>query len=148
MELKEIEALLHLFERSSLTEMVIEESGMRLTFKRQEVSPQVLPPEVAPVAPPKRGEAKGGIGESQKDRLVVRSPCVGMFSCRPKPDSDPFVKAGDQVQAGDTVAVVDAMKVLTEVKAAEAGIVKQILVEDGQPVEYGQELMIIAPLSS
>ena len=146
MELKEVEALLHLFERSSLTEMVIEGSGMRLTFKRRESSPQEATPKG--VAEREVGEAKEKIEASPRDMLVVRSPCVGTFSCRPKPDSDPFVRIGGRVNEGDTLAVVEAMKVLTEVKAAEGGIVEQILVEDGQPVEYGQELMVIDPLSS
>lgn len=138
MEIEEIETLLRLFERSSLTEMVVERDELRLIFRRQEglasgetIEPGVVAEEIGP--------AKG---------LIVRSPVVGTFYRRPSPDSEPFVKVGDRVHEGDTLAVVEAMKVLTEVKAAEEGIVEQILVEDGQPVEYGQELMVIKPLSS
>jgi len=144
-KLEEIEALLHLFERSSLTEMVIEGSGMRLTFKRQDSSPKDALPKEVPS--PKLDPGKGEIEEAKKGSRV-RSPCVGTFSCRPQPDSAPFVREGDEVKAGDTVAVVSAMKVLTEVKAAEAGVVTQILVKDGQLVEYGQELLVIAPRAS
>jgi len=139
MELEEIEALLRLFERSSLTEMVVERDELRLIFRRQGglASGETIEP--ARVAGEEIGPASG---------LVVRSPVVGTFYRCPSPDSEPFVKVGDRVHEGETLAVVEAMKVLTEVKAAEEGIVEQILVEDGQPVEYGQELMIIKPLSS
>ncbi|MFQ6090043.1 MAG: acetyl-CoA carboxylase biotin carboxyl carrier protein [Candidatus Bipolaricaulia bacterium] len=139
MEIEEIEALLRLFERSSLTEMVVERDELRLIFRRQGglASGETIEP--ARVEGEEIGPARG---------LVVRSPVVGTFYRCPNPDSEPFVKVGDRVHEGDTLAVVEAMKVLTEVKAAEEGIVEQILVEDGQPVEYGQELMVIKPLSS
>lgn len=146
MELKDVEALLHLFERSSLTEMVIEGSGMRLTFKRQDSSPKEVTTKT--VAEREVGEPKEKIEASRQGKLVVRSPCVGVFWSRPKPGADPFVKIGSRVSEGDTLAVVEAMKVLTEVKATSGGIVDQILVQDGQPVDYGQELMVIDPLSS
>ncbi|GEM_PF-154412 len=183
-DLEEIEALLRLFERSSLTEMVVEWGEMRLTFKRQ---PQ---PELARAQPVLEGKGEGeGEGEVEREReregegealaeepaaavadlpdsrsqfkltqpgeaadtvaaeaedlLVVCSPVVGIFRRRPGPDQEPFVEVGDRVREGDILAVVEAMKVLTEVRAAEEGIVEEILVEDGQPVEYGQELMVI-----
>jgi acetyl-CoA carboxylase biotin carboxyl carrier protein len=146
-ELREIEALLHLFERSSLTEMVIEGSGMRLTFKRQDSSlKEPLPKPGDPEPTP--GKIEAPVKTGSEGKVVVRSPCVGTFSCRPKLGSEPFVKVGDPVTEEDTLAVVEAMKVLTEVKAAQRGVVEQILVEDGQRVEYGQELVLISPLST
>lgn len=143
MDAKAIEALLQLFERSSLTEMVIEESGVRVSFKRQQGAPSEPLPQQREVGPAV-GEAKAEADRIRDDRRVVRSPCVGTFASRPRPDSDAFVKVGDRVKEGDTLAVVEAMKILTEVRAAEAGVVEEILVADGDPVEYGQELIVIS----
>lgn len=195
-DLEEIEALLRLFERSSLTEMVVEWGEIRLTFKRQpraqlapaeEPEPQPEPQKTQAQAQARAVEARGEGAEPKVkvdvdtpvadvaaaaeslpgppgttgegvqiqaqaeaaaeaelvDSLVVYSPVVGIFRRRPSPDQEPFVEVGDRVREGDILAVVEAMKVLTEVRAAEEGIVEEILVEDGQPVEYGQELMII-----
>ena len=144
MDAKAIEALLQMFERSSLTEMVIEESGVRVSFKRQQGAPSEPLPQQREVGPTV-GEAKARVRD---DRRVVRSPCVGTFASRPRPDSDAFVKVGDRVKEGDTLAVVEAMKMLTEVKAAEAGVVEEILVADGDPVEYGQEMIVISSQAS
>ncbi len=140
MNLSEIEELLRLFEGSSLTELVVEGSEMRVTFRRDAGAPRETVPQrgAGLNAPPREA------GPSASDRLVVRSPCVGTFSSCPAPGSDAFVRAGDVVREGDTLAVVEAMKVLTEVKAPGDGVVEKILVQDGQPVEFGRELIIIA----
>ncbi|MBC7220488.1 acetyl-CoA carboxylase biotin carboxyl carrier protein [Candidatus Bipolaricaulota bacterium] len=139
MDLKEIEGLLRLFEDSSLTELVVEEGGMRVTFRRDAGSPRE-----SPLASADSALALREVVPRASDRLVVRSPCVGTFSSRPAVGSDAFVRAGDAVKEGDTLAVVEAMKIITEVKAPGDGVVEKILVQDRQPVEFGQELMIIA----
>lgn len=144
MERNEIEALLQLFERSSLTEMVIEERGMRLAFKRQQGGRREVLPH-GREAGPAVGAGREQAGTIREERRVVRAPCVGTFSSRPRAGGDAFVKVGDRVKEGDTLAVVEAMKILTEVKAVEEGVVEEILVADGQPVEYGQELIVISP---
>ena len=74
---------------------------------------------------------------------VVKSPMVGTFYRAPSPESDPFVEVGSTVKAGDTLCIVEAMKLLNEIEADFAGTVKAILVENGQPVEYGEPLFII-----
>jgi len=177
-ELKEIEVLLRLFERSSLTEMVVERGGLRLTFKRQwqsqsqgqgplslSLSPSPPPPPARDREPPGPGEVEVEETVSEEEaellssikiteeaqvepegKLIVRSPMVGVFHRRPGPGKEPFVEVGTQVKEGDILGMIEAMKVLTEVRAAEEGIVEQIMVEDGQPVEYGQGLMLIRPL--
>ena len=89
------------------------------------------PPAAAPAeAAPQRGEA-------------VKSPMVGTVYMQPQPGSPPFIKVGDQVSAGQTLLIIEAMKTMNPIPAAAAGTILQILVEDGQPVEFGEPLVII-----
>jgi len=74
---------------------------------------------------------------------IVKSPRVGTFYRSPSPDSKPFVDAGTSVAVGDTLCIIEAMKLLNEIEADHAGVIKAILVENGQPVEYGEPLFII-----
>jgi len=152
MDVEEIRALIELFERSTLTELTLERGQTKLVLKRQlpggevQASINASAPaasttpedaEAGPTAPPLEEEIAG---------YLVRSPIVGTFYRRPAPDEDPYVEVGDRVDVGDTVCIVEAMKVMNEVRTERAGIVKEILVEDGTPVEYGQPLMVIDPL--
>jgi acetyl-CoA carboxylase biotin carboxyl carrier protein len=74
---------------------------------------------------------------------VVKSPMVGTFYRSSSPDSSPFVEIGSSVSVGDTICIIEAMKLLNEIEADHAGVIKAILVENGQPVEYGEPLFII-----
>ncbi len=157
MDVEEIKALIELFERSSLTELTLERGGARLVLKREAAAP-VVPAEAAPKAagtteagagadPGAAGkaEAKEKAKEEALEGYVVRSPIVGTFYRRPSPDEDPYVEVGDEVRAGDVVCIVEAMKVMNEVRTERAGVVKAILVEDAAPVEYGQPLIVVEP---
>ncbi len=154
-EVEEIKALIELFERSTLTELVLERGEMRLFLKRQGPGGQVQasvtggnssiaatagtkPAEVSPPSPTQEETAPPG--------YIIKSPLVGRFYGRPSPTEEPYVEVGDRVDVGDTVCLIEAMKVMNEVRAERAGLVKEILVEDGQPVEYGQPLLILEPL--
>ncbi|BBE10061.1 MAG: biotin carboxyl carrier protein [Glomeribacter sp. 1016415] len=75
---------------------------------------------------------------------IVQSPMVGTFYRSPSPGADPFVQIGDSVKEGQTLCIIEAMKLLNEIEADKTGIVKEILAENGQPVEYGQRLFVIA----
>lgn len=162
MDIEEIRALIDLFERSSLTELVLERGETRLVLKRDLPRPLEAPGQ-APAAPreaasplpssPPAPAATGTEpataveeGEEAIEGHVIRSPIVGTFYRRPAPDEDPYVEVGDRVSEGDTVCIVEAMKVMNEVRADRAGIVKAILVEDASPVEYGQPLIVLEPL--
>jgi acetyl-CoA carboxylase biotin carboxyl carrier protein len=76
---------------------------------------------------------------------IVRSPMVGTFYRAPSPDAKPFVEVGQRIQADQTVCIIEAMKMLNQIEAETAGVVTEILVENGQPVEYDQPLFVIAP---
>lgn len=148
MEISEIKALVELFERSTLTELTIERGGAKLTLKREVVAPhaQKLTTRVEEAQPQTNQTAGAGLPLPQTDHYAIKSPIVGVFYRRPAPDEEPFVEVGDRVEVGDTVCIIEAMKVINEVKTERAGIVSEILAEDGKPVEYGQELMVIRPI--
>ena len=134
MDVQEIRALIEIFERSTLTELTLERGGARLILRREglRAGASVLP-------------AHSASPSAVTDGFVITSPLVGTFYRRPAPSEPPYVEVGDRVEKGDTVCIIEAMKVMNEIKADHAGIVEKILVEDGKPVEYGQPLMVIRP---
>jgi len=152
LDMAEIERLIALFERSSLWELSLERGQMRLTLKRGPgggVTPQFDsgPGEAGnnqprPPAPTEEQEA-----QPPPPGYQVKSPIVGTFYRRPSPEMEPYVQVGDRVSPGDTLCIIEAMKVMNEVKADRTGTVTQIDCEDGQAVEYGQLLMVISPLA-
>ena len=100
----------------------------------------------APAAEPSRpaaGAAPPGEPETAPEGQLVKAPMVGTFYRSPSPDAKPFVDVGQTVKQGDTVCIIEAMKLMNEIEADVAGVVKAILVENGQPVEYGQPLFIL-----
>jgi acetyl-CoA carboxylase biotin carboxyl carrier protein len=150
MDAQEIRALIEIFERSSLTELTLERGGTRLTLKRegmraQGVAPAPQPPAPGTPSPPLREQRGAGSEVSATNGHVITSPLVGTFYRRPAPTEPPYVEIGDRVEKGDTLCIIEAMKVMNEIKAEHAGVVEKIFVEDGKPVEYGQPLMVIRP---
>ncbi|NOX45112.1 MAG: acetyl-CoA carboxylase biotin carboxyl carrier protein [Caldiserica bacterium] len=137
MDLELLKRLSALLREEGLSELTLVEGGRRITLKRE------LPRGTegqAPAAPP-REEA-----QPREERChVIRSPLVGTFWRRPNPDSPPFVEVGDRVEEGQTLCVIESMKVMNEIRADVGGVVEEILVEDGSPVEYGQPLFKLVP---
>jgi acetyl-CoA carboxylase biotin carboxyl carrier protein len=105
--------------------------------------PAAAPP--ADVAPAPRADPDPVPAEPAADRLAVRAPVVGTFYRSPEPGAPPFVAVGDLVRAGQVVGIVEAMKLMNEVTADRAGRVVELLADDGQPVEYDQPLVALAP---
>lgn len=99
--------------------------------------PAALHPGAAPVAPAPAAEAPPPVGHQ------VRSPMVGTFYRAPQPGAEPFVQVGDTVAEGDTLCIIEAMKLLNEIEADKAGRIREVLVENGQPVEFDQPLFVI-----
>jgi acetyl-CoA carboxylase biotin carboxyl carrier protein len=137
-----IRELTKLLEETGLTEIEIEQDGQRVRVARNGApapaaarasapAPQVITQSVA--APLDPGKHPG----------VVKSPMVGTAYAAPEPGAKPYIEIGSHVKAGDTLLVVEAMKTMNQIPAPRAGIVMQILFEDGQPVEFGEPLVII-----
>jgi len=100
---------------------------------------------VTPAAPPARAEAAADPAAPSATAIEVKSPMVGTFYRAPAPDAPPYVEPGDRVTEESVLCIVEAMKLMNEIKAETSGIVTEILVENGQPVEFGQPLFRIEP---
>lgn len=137
-----IRELARLLDETGLTEIELENSGARVRVARREtaVAP-ALPPTAAPIptATPPRSESAA----TTTHPGLVTSPMVGTAYLAPEPGARPFVEVGSRVRAGETLIIVEAMKTMNQIPAPRAGTVIQILIEDGQPVEFGEPLMII-----
>ncbi|MEO8143038.1 MAG: acetyl-CoA carboxylase biotin carboxyl carrier protein [Betaproteobacteria bacterium] len=151
MDLRKLKKLIDLVQESGIAELEITEGEERVRIARggavsvtplaAAASPVVAVPPAAPA--PAAGAPAVAATETAPEGHVVKSPMVGTFYRAPSPDAKVFVDVGATVKAGDTVCVIEAMKLMNEIEADAAGTVKAILVENGQPVEYGQALFII-----
>ncbi len=135
-----IRELTKLLEETGLTEIEIEQDGQRVRVARN-AGPQPATPRAAVPQPVTQSVAAPL--DPLKHPGVVISPMVGTAYAAPEPGAKPFIEIGAQVKAGDTLLVVEAMKTMNQIPAPRAGTVIQILFEDGQPVEFGEPLVII-----
>ena len=152
MDLRKLKKLIDLVQESGIAELEITEGEEKVKIvKGGAVSVAPTAPAAAPVtaaeprasapvasAPPAAAEAPAG-----QEGHVVKAPMVGTFYRSPSPDAKPFVEVGQAIKEGDTICIIEAMKLMNEIEADASGNVKAILVENGQPVEYGQPLFIL-----
>lgn len=144
MDLEKLKRLIEIFEKSSLSELEIEEEGTRLKFVKPKEKEIVFPHTQIPTPPHTPREEVEERDEEEKKKIVaIRSPLVGTFYRAPSPEEPPFVEVGDEVVPGQTVCIIEAMKVMNEIEAEVKGKIKEILVQNGEPVEYDQELFLI-----
>ena len=161
LDAKELRELLLTLNETDISEFTLKADDFELTVKRGTPSvpsgvgvpmegvpaPIAAPvPAVAPATAPPPAVAAPPLLE--KKYVDLTSPIVGTFYRSPSPDDPPFVEVGSRVQKGETVCIIEAMKIMNELEAELAGEVMEILVQNGQPVEYGQVLMRINPASS
>ncbi len=135
-----IQELTKLLDETGLTEIEIEQDGQRVRVARNAAGPAAAAPR-APATPAPQPVATPL--DPAKHPGVVVSPMVGTAYVAPEPGGKPFIEIGNHVKAGDTLLVVEAMKTMNQIPAPRAGTVIQILFEDGQPVEFGEPLVII-----
>ena len=140
-----IHELTKLLDETGLTEIEIEQDGQRVRVARGAVASSAAPaPRVAAAPPPQPvGESIKAPIDPAKHPGVVVSPMVGTAYGSPEPGAKPFIEIGSHVKAGDTLLIIAAMKTMNQIPAPRAGTVLQILFEDGQPVEFGEPLVII-----
>ncbi|MET0841784.1 MAG: acetyl-CoA carboxylase biotin carboxyl carrier protein [Methyloceanibacter sp.] len=138
--------LAKLLDETGLTEIEIEIEGRRIKVGRGTVVRAVGGTEAAAHEPREAGTGKrGGREEILAHPGTVTSPMVGTAYRSPEPGAPPFVEVGTKVAAGQTLVIIEAMKTMNQIPAPRAGVVLAILVEDGQPVEYGEPLAVIEP---
>jgi acetyl-CoA carboxylase biotin carboxyl carrier protein len=153
MDLRKLKKLIDLVEESGISELELTEGEEKVRISRNlpnamqgnmhyaqpyTVQPMQTAPQPAPVSQPVAEAAAPGV-----EGHVVKSPMVGTFYRSPSPEANSFVEIGSSVAVGDTICIIEAMKLLNEIEADHAGVIKMILVENGQPVEYGEPLFII-----
>jgi acetyl-CoA carboxylase biotin carboxyl carrier protein len=163
MNLNEIKQLIDIVHSSDLQETIIEEGSFKITLRRfisGGATVQVQPAVSAPVTQPAASAAlpqtvssgaspASPASSTQKNEesvlIEICSPIVGTFYSSPSPDAAPFVSVNDTIQKGDVLCIIEAMKLMNEIEAEVSGTVVEILVENGQPVEYDQPLFRIKP---
>jgi acetyl-CoA carboxylase biotin carboxyl carrier protein len=135
--------LTKLLDENGLTEIEIERNGQRVRVARTPTAAVAPAAAAAPAVPQPTAESEGAPCDLSKHPGVVISPMVGTAYAAPEPGAKPFIDIGSTVKAGDTLLIVEAMKTMNQIPAPRAGTVIQILFEDGQPVEFGEPLVII-----
>ncbi len=149
MDIRKVKKLIELLEASDIAEIEIHEGEESVRISRHGTLPPTPPPAAAPApvaAAPAPAAAAAEPAEEKEPEMeghVIRSPMVGTFYRAPTPGAKPFVTEGQSVKPGDTLCIIEAMKILNQIESDTAGVVKRILVENGQPVEYNQPLFVI-----
>ncbi len=145
MDLRKLKKLIDLVEQSGISELEITEGEETVRISRampvQQIAPQSMVHHIPLGMPAAPAEAVAP-AEAIKGH-VLKSPMVGTFYRASSPGASPFVDVGSTVEAGDTLCIIEAMKLLNEIEADKSGTIKAILVENGQPVEYGEPLFVI-----
>ena len=149
MDLRKLKKLIDLVQESGIAELEITEGEEKVKIVKGGAlsvspgpAPAALPAAAAAESRPSPA-APSAEPEPGQEGLVVKAPMVGTFYRAASPDAKPFVEVGQAVKEGDTVCIIEAMKLMNEIEADASGAVKAILVENGQPVEYGQPLFIL-----
>ncbi|MGA7180394.1 MAG: acetyl-CoA carboxylase biotin carboxyl carrier protein [Thiobacillaceae bacterium] len=152
MDLRKLKKLIDLVEESSIAELEITEGEEKVRIAKSIAGAPMMiaQPQLMQVpAPGMAGAAQAAPAAAaeavpaEPEGHVVRSPMVGTFYRSASPGSKPFVEPGDSIASGDTLCIIEAMKLLNEIEADQGGVIKAILVENGQPVEYGEPLFVI-----
>jgi acetyl-CoA carboxylase biotin carboxyl carrier protein len=151
MDIRKVKKLIELLEESGVAEIEIHEGEESVRISRQaagaQVYPQIamMPPSALAAAPAPAAPAAGEPAAAPAAPVghTVDSPMVGTFYLAPSPGASPFVEIGSQVSVGDTLCIIEAMKMLNQIEADKAGKIAAILVENAEPVEYGQALFVI-----
>ena len=139
-----IREVVRIVQESAIGEVTVEEAGMRVSVRRSEENPAVAVPSSAPLSEEERPLAP--TAPLSNGLVRVEAPMVGTFYRAPEPDAEPFVEEGQPVAVGQTLCILEAMKLMNEVKADVDGIVRAIHVENAQPVEFGQLLFELEPV--
>ncbi len=157
MDLRKLKTLIDLVSESGVAELEITEGDDRVKIVNRvgaapmaAAAPAVIATPVVASAAPAAAPAPAVAAEpaaapvAAEDTRTINSPMVGTFYRAPSPGAKPFADVGQKVKAGDTVCIIEAMKLLNEIETEYDGVIKEILVENGQPVEFGQPLFVIA----
>ncbi|MCW8796063.1 MAG: acetyl-CoA carboxylase biotin carboxyl carrier protein [Chlorobium sp.] len=157
MNLKEIQQLIDMINNSDIGEAIIEEADFKITLKRsssltaaaapvQPINQSIAQPVAQqPTAAESREKSDQPSAPANDGLTEIRSPIVGTFYRAPTPDAEPFINVQDTIENGQTLCIIEAMKLMNEIESDFSGTIVEILVENGQPVEYDQVLFLVKP---
>jgi acetyl-CoA carboxylase biotin carboxyl carrier protein len=153
LDIKEIKELIRALQASDIAEFTLETESVKLSIRKQTafsappvmspVATGVTVPTVTPAEEPPAEAAPLPPEETAEDAVTIVAPMVGVFYRAPAPDAAPYVQVGDEVEVGQPLCIIEAMKLMNEIESELKGKILQILVENAQPVEYGQPLFVI-----
>src|ERR1700758_1421889 len=155
MDLRKLKTLIDLVSESGISELEVTEGEGKVRIVKNappvyvQQATSYAPPQLGGAPPPAAGAAAPAEAPAAAPAAaapqghIVTSPMVGTFYRAPSPGADPFVQVGDSVKEGQTICIIEAMKLLNEIESDKSGVVKEILVENGQAVEYGQPLFVV-----
>jgi len=153
MDIRKVKKLIELLDESGIAEIEITEGeeSVRISRYAQNAPMAAAPAPVAAAAPPPVAAAPAvpeaavpaPVAEPEEDGFLVAAPMVGTFYAASSPGAAPYVQVGDRVNEGDTLCIIEAMKMMNQIDADVSGVVKSIRVQNGEPVEYGQTLIVI-----
>jgi acetyl-CoA carboxylase biotin carboxyl carrier protein len=142
MDLKKVKELIDIMKENDLVELEVVDGDSKVHLK----GPQAAAPVMAPVPMPVASAVAAAPVEAVDDGLInIESPIVGTFYQASNPDSDPYVKVGDQVNGETVVCIIEAMKVMNEIKAETGGVIAEVCCKDGEAIEFGQTLFKVRP---
>lgn len=150
MNLKEIKEMINLMNENGLLELEIEREGMRIKLKRGSLEGGSSMPIVEYTSLPHQPQGTASQKELAKEQISIKtteikSPMVGTFYRAPSPEAAPFVESGQEIEVGQVICIIEAMKLMNEIKSEIKGRLIEVLVENAEPVEFGQPLFLIEP---
>ena len=140
-----IEEMLQLMESRGLVELEMEHQGLRIRLKKATSSPTPQVVEYVAGIPQPAAAPSSAKSAEESRRIVIKSPMVGTFYRTPAPDAPSFVEVGQDLEVGQVVCIIEAMKLMNEIKSEVAGQIVEVLAENGAPVEFGQPLFVVEP---
>ena len=146
MDIRKIKKLIEIIEESDIAELEIKEGEESIRISRYSAAPTQVAYAPAPISAAPTAISAAPATTSQEEKItghVVKSPMVGTFYRSASPGSKVFVEVGQSVMSGDTLCIIEAMKILNQIEADKSGVITKILVDNAEPVEYGQPLFII-----
>jgi acetyl-CoA carboxylase biotin carboxyl carrier protein len=157
MDIKQIQELVKLVNKSNIGELSIEKEGFKITIKHKkeatqhfaspmiQQAPQPQQMSLPSVAPEKTNDSKTAESSKTENYLTIKSPMIGTFYRQAGPGKPIFVSVGDEVEAGQVVCIIEAMKLFNEIESEVSGKIVKVLVEDASPVEFDQPLFLVEP---
>jgi len=149
MNIKEIKEMIILMNENNLLELEVEKDGMRIRLKKEspngngETTSKIMAtPQISVIQEPIAPQAP----QQTSKTIEIKAPMVGTFYRSPSPESPPFIEVGQSVDVGQVICIIEAMKLMNEIKSETKGKIAEVLIENGHPIEFGQPLFLVEPV--